>query len=63
MTSSMITLYFRRKGRFDWEIYRNTIIHNRLFGESYVTHYPGGFLPVRLVNDPSQGNAPAQKRR
>ncbi len=63
MTSSMITLYFRRKGRFDWEIYRNTIIHNRLFGESYVTHYPEGFLPVRLVNDPSQGNAPAQKRR
>ncbi len=62
LSSSVITLYFRNKGRFDWEIYRNTIIHNRLFGEEYVTHYPDGFLPARLVRDPSQGNSPAQKR-
>ncbi len=62
MTSSIITLYFRRTGRFDWEIYRNTIIHNRLFGEKYVTEYPGGFLPGRLLNDPSQGHSPSQRR-
>ena len=62
LSSSVITLYFRKKGRFDWEIYRNTIIHNRLFGEDYVTQYPDGFLPVRLVRDPSQGNSPGQKR-
>lgn len=63
MTSSMITLYFRKKGRFDWDIYKNTVIHNRLFGESYVTQYPDGFLPVRLVKDPSQGTSPSQVRR
>ncbi len=63
MTSSMITLYFRKKGRFDWDIYRNTVIHNRLFGESYVTQYPEGFLPARLVKDPSQGTSPSQVRR
>jgi bile acid transporter len=62
MTSSIITLYFRRKGRFDWEIYRNTIIHNRLFGEKYVTRYPEGFLPGRLLRDPSQGHSPSQRR-
>lgn len=62
MSSSVITLYFRGKGRFDYEIYRNTIIHNRLFGEAYITHYPDGFLPSRLVNDPSQGHAPKQRR-
>lgn len=63
ITSSVITLYYRQNGRFDWDIYRNTVIHNRLFGESYVTHYPKGFLPERLVNDPSQGHSPAQKRK
>ena len=62
MTSSVITLYFRKHGRFDWEIYRNTIIHNRLFGEKYVTEYPGGFLPGRLLRDPSQGHSPSQRR-
>jgi bile acid transporter len=62
MTSSIITLYFRKHGRFDWEIYRNTIIHNRLFGEKYVTEYPGGFLPGRLLRDPSQGHSPSQRR-
>jgi len=63
MTSSIITLWFRKKGRFDFDIYKNTVIHNRLFGEAYVTHYPEGFLPTRLVNDPSQGNSLSQKRK
>ncbi len=62
MTSSFITLYYRKKGRFDWEVYRNTVVHNRLFGESYVTHYPEGFLPPRIAHDPSQGTSPSQKR-
>ncbi len=63
ITSSIITLYYRKNGRLDWDIYRNTVIHNRLFGEDYVTNYPQGFLPVRLVSDPSQGTSPAQRRR
>lgn len=62
ISSSLITLFFRSKGRFDWEIYRNTVIHNRLFGKDYVTHYPDGFLPKRLIKDPSQGACPSQKR-
>ncbi len=62
MTSSFITLYYRKKGRFDWEVHRNTVVHNRLFGENYVTHYPEGFLPPRIAYDPSQGTSPSQKR-
>ncbi len=62
MSSSFITLFFRKKGRIDWDIYRNTIIHNRLFGENYVTHYPEGFLPKRIAQDPSQGTSPSQVR-
>lgn len=62
MTSSFITLYYRKKGKFDWEVYRNTVVHNRLFGEEYVTHYPEGFLPPRIAHDPSQGTSPSQKR-
>ena len=62
ISSSFVTLYFRRKGRFDWDIYKNTVIHNRLFGETYVTHYPDGFLPKQLKRDPSQGSCPSQKR-
>lgn len=62
MTSSFITLYYRKKGRFDWEVYRNTVVHNRLFGENYVTGYPAGFLPSRIAHDPSQGTSPSQKR-
>lgn len=63
MTSSFVTLYFRKKGKFDWDIHKNTVIHNRLFGEDYVTNYPEGFLPVRLMKDPSQGSSPSQVRR
>jgi len=63
ISSSVITLFYRKNGRFDWDVYKNTVVHNRLFGENYVTHYPEGFLTPRLVDDPSQGNAPAQKRK
>lgn len=62
ITSSVITLYYRKIGRFDWEVYRNTGVHNRLFGENYVTRYPEGFLPKRILNDPSQGASPSQKK-
>jgi bile acid transporter len=62
LSSSVVTLYYRKKGRFDWDVYRNTVIHNRLFGPEYVTHYPEGFLTARLVKDPSQGHSPSQKR-
>ncbi len=62
INSSFITLYFRKKGRVDWDFYRNTIIHNRLFGEDYVTHYPKGLLPKRIAHDPSQGSSPSQVR-
>jgi len=62
MTSSGITLYFRKKGKFDWDTYKSTQVHNRLFGKAYVTNYPEGFLPKRLENDPSQGTVAAQKR-
>ncbi len=62
VSSSFITLYFRRKGAFDWEIYRNTLIHNRLFGDEYVSRYPQGFLPKRIAHDPSQGASISQKR-
>lgn len=62
ITSSFITLYLRKKGKFDWEVHRNTVVHNRLFGEQYVTKYPEGFLPPRIAHDPSQGTSPSQKR-
>jgi bile acid transporter len=62
ISSSVITLHFRSKGKKDWDIYKNTIIHNRLFGDDYVTQYPPGFLPKRLATDPSQGTSPNQKR-
>lgn len=62
LTSSVITLYFRKYGRFDFDVYKNTTVHNRLFGSTFVTQYPPGFLTSRLVNDPSQGTIPSQKR-
>ena len=62
ITSSIVTLFYRRVGKFDWEVYRNTTVHNRLFGEAYVTDYPEGYLPKRIENDPSQGTNPAQRR-
>jgi len=63
ITSSIITLWYRRIGAFDYDIYKNTVIHNRLFGDNYVTHYPKGFVPKRIIKDPSQGNSPGQVRK
>lgn len=63
ISSSVITLHFRKIGQFDWEVYRNTLVHNRLFGDDYVTRYPEGFLPNNLIKDPSQGNSKSQKRK
>ncbi len=62
ISSSIITLIYRRMGAFDYDIYKNTVIHNRLFGEDYFTHFPKSFLPKRLRKDPSQGNARSQIR-
>jgi BASS family bile acid:Na+ symporter len=55
ISSSCITLWLRKRGQFDWEVYRNTLIHTRLFGPEYETVYPEGFLPARIAKDPSQG--------
>ncbi|TVQ64694.1 MAG: transporter [Balneolaceae bacterium] len=62
ISSSFITLFYRKVGKFDYEVYKNTTIHNKLFGESYKTNYPEGYLPPRIQGDPSQGSYPAQKR-
>lgn len=62
ITSSFITLRYRKTGSEDWEIQKNTVIHNRLFGEEYVTRYPEGFLPKEISGDPSQGSSPSQRR-
>ncbi len=40
VTSSFVTLFYRRIGKTDWEIYRNNLVHQRLFGEDYRTQYP-----------------------
>lgn len=61
ISSSFITLYYRRIGQFDWDVYKNTQVHNRLFGENYKTHYPVGYLPARIANDPSQGASKSQQ--
>lgn len=53
-TSSFITLHFRKVGYLDWEVYRNNLIHRRLFGEDYQTRYPSGFLPKKILRDPDQ---------
>ncbi|MGA0368032.1 MAG: bile acid:sodium symporter family protein, partial [Kiritimatiellia bacterium] len=55
ISSSCITLWLRKRGQFDWEVYQNTLIHRRLFGSGYETLYPEGFLPPRIARDPSQG--------
>ncbi|MEX2352150.1 MAG: bile acid:sodium symporter [Balneolaceae bacterium] len=62
ITSSFITLYYRKRGKFDWEVHHNTVIHNRLFGEEYRTEYPEGYLPRRIAADPSQGSSPAHSK-
>ena len=40
MTSSLVTLWYRKIGKMDWEIHRNEVIHRRLFGQDYVTTTP-----------------------
>jgi bile acid transporter len=62
ITSSVVTLMYRKYGKTDWDIYKNTLIHNRLFGAQYVTQYPAESLPKRLRRDPSQGTSPSQIR-
>lgn len=62
-SSSCITLWYRRVGQFDWEVYRNTLIHARLFGPGWQTRYPQGFLPPRIAKDPSQGARPEESVR
>ena len=62
ISSSFITLYYRKVGKFDYEVYQNTQIHNRLFGDDYVSQYPKEYLPKRIANDPSQGSNPKQIR-
>jgi bile acid transporter len=39
-TASIITLLYRKYGRFDWELHRNRVIHSRLFGPDYSAPYP-----------------------
>jgi len=63
ISSSFVTLYYRKVGKFDYEVFQNTTIHNRLFGEEYVSKYPEGYLPDRIKNDPSQGSNPGQIRK
>ncbi len=48
MTSSGITLWYRKIGRADDEIYRNNRVHRRLFGADYATRYPDAVVPRRL---------------
>ena len=60
-TSSFVTLYYRKIGGLDWAVYKNTAIHNRLFGDNYVSYYPENHLPERIAKDPSQGTVHAQK--
>jgi BASS family bile acid:Na+ symporter len=55
ISSSCITLWYRKVGQLDWDIYRNTLIHTRLFGPDWKTRYPKDFLPPRIASDPSQG--------
>ncbi|MBK1735339.1 hypothetical protein CKO15_08595 [Halorhodospira abdelmalekii] len=40
ITSSFVTLYYRRIGQLDWDLHHNTRIHQRLFGANYQTRYP-----------------------
>jgi bile acid transporter len=40
MTSSVVTLFYRRIGTYDWEVYRNESVHRRLFGNDYISAAP-----------------------
>ncbi len=54
-SSSIVTLCLRKRGQFDAEVAKNTVVHRRLFGPDYTTRYPDGFLPARIRKDPAQG--------
>lgn len=45
MTSSFITLFYRRIGNYDWEVHQNERIHKRLFGNDYTTPLPQNLSP------------------
>ena len=55
ISSSLVTLWLRKRGQFDDEVARNTVVHRRVFGPDFTTVYPPGFLTPRIVNDPGQG--------
>jgi len=55
ISSSYITLWFRKLGELDWNVYRNTLIHRRLFGDDWKTEYHETFLPPAIVDAPAQG--------
>ena len=40
MTSSFITLFYRRIGTYDWEVHNNERVHQRLFGHDYLSPLP-----------------------
>lgn len=42
LTSSLVTLWYRRIGTYDWEVHRNQMIHQRLFGVAYQSPQPAG---------------------
>ncbi|TVR52714.1 MAG: transporter [Puniceicoccaceae bacterium] len=48
ISSSFITLWYRRVGRIDDELHRNNRVHQRLFGEAFQTRYPEALLPPKL---------------
>lgn len=48
LSASLVTLYFRRIGRADDEMFRNNRVHKRLFGEGYRTPYPAAAIPAAL---------------
>ena len=56
VSSSLVTLWLRKRGQFDHEVALNTRVHRRLFGPEYATRYPEGFLPPRIAHDPAQGD-------
>jgi len=48
ISSSFVTLWYRRVGRVDDELHRNNRVHKRLFGEDYRARYPESLVPEKL---------------
>ncbi|MCH8474467.1 MAG: bile acid:sodium symporter [Opitutales bacterium] len=40
ITSSLVTLWYRRIGAYDYEVHRNEVVHQRLFGKDYQSPQP-----------------------